>query len=406
MNKKINDVLMTLFDRPNELRIVRTLLLTADQSRPELACQLGLSLSSTTGIVDGLIKKGYVIETGLKKMDSGRSSTTLDVVKSRFVSIGIGISKYRISVEAIDLEGKPVFAAYDDLDKSGWEPNFSRIKNHVAEFLRESQGRDYHVLGIGIARPGFVQFEKRDLPFVPEMFEWDDEKVQATFEHAFNYGVEISSTSTAALSGEVYFGCGKGYESSLLVNISTTDISVAMIRNNIIDRRMDSNSKVFGRRIMGTTIEADASIHECTLNRYVCKSSIEKYYAQLMGNDDEIGYSTICEQSLIGNHMAVQAISKAASLAGLAISDLICSLFPDNCIISGSIVDDSTIYRDIAIAVARNRVQSISNHPLVFSLTELKGNSTMEAEVATNFSLGKGSATLVFENFYLERGRI
>ncbi|MCK9547633.1 MAG: ROK family transcriptional regulator [Sphaerochaeta sp.] len=402
MNHKIINSLMQVLDRPNELRIVQTLLLEPGLSRPELAERLGLSLSAVTQVVNALIRKGYVVETGLKKSDSGRSSSTLAVDTSRFVSIGVGLSQYRISIEVIDLDGVMLFSAYEDLDKTGWQSNFTTIKDHIATFLEGSKDKEYHILGIGIARPGFVQFEKRELHFVPEMFEWEDDHVCREFEDAFGFGVEISSTSTAALSGEVYFGGGRNFPSSLLVNISSTDISIAMIRANLIDRGMDANPRVFGQRIISAFFDTSASLHESTLNRLVCMTGIEANYLELTGN--RLDYPAICRQARVGDHLAVQALSKAATIAGLAISDLICSLFPDNIIISGSVVDDNIIYRNVAMSVASDRVRSICDAKVAFSLTELKGKGPFEDERERNFSLAKSSATLVFENIYLARG--
>lgn len=401
MNNKIKKTLSSLFNRPNELRILKSLLIAGDSSRPELAHSLSLSLSSVTNVVDNLIKKGYVIETGFQKIDKGRSAALLGVVKSRFVSIGVGISKYRVSVEAIDLNGLSLFCAIEHLDPNSWEKNFFQIKKFISQFLEQSTDSDYHILGIGIARPGFVEFKKKTLPFSDELFEWDDKEAQSYFERAFPLGVEISSVSTASLSGEVYFGCCKGYDSSLLINISSTDISIAMIRKNVIDKNIDENCHAFGKRVMCCDSSQLNSIHETSLNQYACKNAIEKNFSDLESHNVEIDYITIINQAKAGNLIAIQAIAKAATFIGIAIADLLGLLVPQNCVITGEIVDDSVIYHNIASAIASERVKNIINSKVIFSQPKLKGLEP-DTDNLTNYSLGKGSASVVFENFYVE----
>jgi predicted NBD/HSP70 family sugar kinase len=401
MNNKVIADLNTLFARPNELRIIKSLLVNGDSSRPDLAQLLSLSLSSVTNVVDGLIKKGYLTETGFKKIEKGRSSAILGVVKSHFVSIGVGISKYKVSVEAIDLNGVSLFCAIENLDPNNWETNFTKIKKFISQFLEQSIDRKFHILGIGIARPGFVEFIKKTLPFSEELFEWDDKKVQSYFENAFSLGVEIASLSTAALSGEVYFGCCKGYSSSLLVNVSSTDISIAMIRKNIIDKNIDANSHAFGKRVMCIDPSQLNAIHETSLNQYACRKAIEKNFSDFDPQKIELDYTTIINQAKSGNLVAVQAITKAATFIGIAISDLIGLLVPENCVITGEIIDDSIIYYSIASAIANERAKHLISNEVIFSQPKLKGIEP-DTDTQTNYSLGKGSASVVFENLYVE----
>lgn len=401
MNSKIISHLNSLLNRPNELRIIKSLLANGDSSRTELAKYLTLSLSSVTNIVDSLIKKGYVLENGFQKIEKGRSSAVLGVVKSRFIAIGVGISKYKVSVEAIDLNGDSLFCAIENLDPNSWNNNFVHIKNFISQFLEQSSKSDYHILGIGIARPGFVEFRKTNLPFSDELFEWNDNEVQAYFENLFSLGVEISSVSTASLSGEVYFGSSKDFNSSLLVNISSTDISIAMIRKNIIDKGIDANSHAFGKRVICIDPSQIHNMHETSLNQYVCRKAIEKNFSDFESQNVEIDYTTIVNQAKAGNIIAVQAISKAATFAGIAIADLLALLIPENCVITGEIIDDSVIYHNIASAIASERVKHLIHSEVIFSQPELKGIAP-DTDTQTNYSLGKGSASVVFENFYIE----
>ena len=401
MNIKIKSNIIELLNRPNELRIIRSLLTNGDSSRPELSHLLSLSLSSVTNVVDGLIKKGYVLETGYKKLEKGRSSAVLGAVRSRFVSIGVGISKYKVSVEAIDLEGTSRYCAISNLDPNSWENNFSTISALISKFIDQSLNYDSHVLGIGIARPGFVEFMKKTLPFSDELFAWDDAIVQSYFEKEFSLGVEMASLSSAALSGEVYFGCCKEFDSSLLVNISSTDISIAMIRKKIIDKNIDAHSHVFGKRAISVDANQLNKIHETSLNQYACKKAIEENYCNLDAQKVELDYTSIINQAKMGNIVAVQAVSKAATYIGIAIADLIALLVPQNCVITGEIVDDSNIYYKIATAIARERVKRLLHSDVVFSQPELKGIEP-DTDTLTNYSLGKGAASVVFENLYTE----
>lgn len=401
MNTEIKNNLNALFNRPNELRIIKRLLVSGDLSRTELTNYLSLSLSSVTNTVDNLIKKGYLHETGFQKIEKGRSAALLGVIKSRFVSIGVGISKYKVSVEAIDLTGNPLFCATANLNTNSWNANFIQIKQFIAQFLEQSSGSNYHILGIGIARPGFVEFMKKTLPLANELFEWNDDDVQSYFEDAFSLGVEISSLSTASLSGEVYFGCCKGFDSSLLINISSTDISIAMIRKNIIDTHIDANSHAFGKRVMCIDSNKMNHIHETSLNQYACRIGIETNFSDLEPHNVEIDYITIINQAKAGNLLAVQAVAKAATFVGIAIADLLALVVPENCVLTGEIIDDSVIYHNIVRDIAHERVKHLIHSEVVFSQPELKGIEP-DTDTQTNYSLGKGSASVVFENFYME----
>ena len=104
--------------RKNRSEILRNIYFHSDISRLEVSDQLGISPATVTNIVAELIEKKILVETGIRRSESGRPSTLLAINADYGKIIGMEVGETFIRGELFDLafnlNGKYEFAFSND----------------------------------------------------------------------------------------------------------------------------------------------------------------------------------------------------------------------------------------------------------------------------------------------------
>ncbi|MGH2409258.1 MAG: ROK family transcriptional regulator, partial [Chloroflexota bacterium] len=150
-------------------------------SRAAIARQTNLSPAAVSGIVDHLVREGWVKEIGAAVTGSvGRRPLGLAVVPDARMALGIDLDLREVSAALVDLGGTPREVHRLPVP-DGVEP--ATVLDLAAELARRVT-RDVptgQLLGIGMAVPGMVQWPEGINLFSPN-FHWRYVPVRAMME--------------------------------------------------------------------------------------------------------------------------------------------------------------------------------------------------------------------------------
>ncbi len=398
------------FGRPNEKAIVQYLIKNPGASRTQIKEALSTSMATITNTIEILINNNYVIETGLQKAVRGRSTMLLEINKNKIKSVGIGVTKHMVCIQLIDLSGFVYGSESYPMDFSSFDNNVNNIVNGLKKVLDSNSNHLDDILGIGLALPGFIEYNFKNLDKL-YMEDWKTDKLVETLENTFGIGVAISSASTAALSGEVYFGSAKKSRNVLYLNVSSGGISFAHINDHIVDKKMDRRARAIGHTLINFTNEhcscGQSGCVEMYLNKEALIENYKKHFAAESSlyddhavNLDEIGYTDILKLGQSGDIIAVQAISKCATIFGFLVFNLVVTLNPDLVVLGGNIIDESQLYYDMAVNTANGRLQSLLGCSCKFSLRKVTQSLLLETNITEVDAISASAATIVFGNIF------
>ncbi len=143
---------MTAFQNMKQSNCMRILRLLREKphSRADLSRETGLTRAAITGIVDGLITDGLVIEGEIPTTSKGRRPTMLHLAPNAYYSIGIDISRQGVELCFLDFDTHSVF-------ERAWSRDIDRetVIDEIVDTV-EKASKSFRFLGIGVVAPGPV----------------------------------------------------------------------------------------------------------------------------------------------------------------------------------------------------------------------------------------------------------
>lgn len=143
---------MTAFQNMKQSNCMRILRLLRERphSRAELSRETGLTRAAITGIIDGLITDGLVIEGEITTTSKGRRPTMLHLAPNAYYTIGIDISRQGVELCFLDFNAHSVF-------EHRWSKDTDRetVTNEIVDTV-EKASASFRFLGIGVVAPGPV----------------------------------------------------------------------------------------------------------------------------------------------------------------------------------------------------------------------------------------------------------
>lgn len=184
----------------NRCRILNELRRTENLSKSELARILDLNKVSTGEIIEDLIERGVVRETGKIEVSNGRKPTSLEIVKdSRYVLCADIGSKF-ISVALCNLLGDVVRLERLPCNTQVSEEEFCAglIKSCVRTAKLVEQDK---LLGVGITVSGKISIDEKTIlscPYLP----WKNIAIADAFEKTLKVQTIVSTSVSALVAAE------------------------------------------------------------------------------------------------------------------------------------------------------------------------------------------------------------
>ncbi|SFL91927.1 ROK family transcriptional regulator [Salibacterium qingdaonense] len=186
-------------------------------SRTEIAQELGLSKSTVSAIVEELLGRKLIEESGKGSSTNkgGRRRKLLQFNPKSSLAVGVDVGGTKIQIAMTDLDGEILY-----------EKKFSS-QNDVKELIQlihysieESELDSSHIIALGIGVPGWVQVDTGIVIEAPAL-KWNKRNLKEEMEPHFDYPVFINNDVNCAALGEKWLGSGEESDNLYFIAIGT-----------------------------------------------------------------------------------------------------------------------------------------------------------------------------------------
>jgi glucokinase-like ROK family protein len=206
------------FVRETNLSLVLRLIHTQSPvSRAQLAVITGLNKSTVSSLVDELLARNLVHETGSNSGGAGRPATLLEMNPQAGSIIGVELGVDFVSVAVTDFLGNILWRRREDADPTeDQEKMINQTLRIVKEAMAVGKKKNYHFLGLGLATPGTVDLNEGVLIFAPNLH-WRNVPFGKIFSEQTKLKVFVENDANAAAIAEHLFGAARHSQDFLCV---------------------------------------------------------------------------------------------------------------------------------------------------------------------------------------------
>jgi glucokinase-like ROK family protein len=379
--------------RPLSDSVLELIWLQQQISRAEIARRTGLSRSTVSDIVAGLLETGLVAEVGDGPSRGGRRPILLAFQDDALVILGVDMGASHVSVALTDLRGRVVAWEHRDHPvRSDPDGTGALIVELCDACLRAWGGTPRHLLGIGVAVPSPVDPQRPELLSEIALPAWRGRSGLEGLKAQYDAPVFVDNDANLGALAERWWGAGRGIDDFAYIKVATGIGAGFMIRGEIY-----RGAGGVAGEIGHVTIDADGPICSCgnrgCLGTFVgsealtsrARSMIEDFPDSFLAGG-EITMAAIEDAALAGDELCRLLVDHAAVRLGVAIADVINLMNPSAVILGGSLsrLGDLLILPLREAAVRRTFVSSLA-------AVDIRASQLGEKAIAV------GAATLVLD---------
>lgn len=216
MNKPVDQVSLRKRNLSSVLRVIHR---QSPVSRAQLAVITGLNKSTISSIVDELIARQIIHETGSTVGAAGRPATWLAINPAAGLIIGAEFGVDFVSVAVADLLGNTLWRYRENANPTG---NQQQMIDQMLGIIRQAMSATHHrgggFWGLGLSIPGTVDPRQGMLIFAPNL-QWHNVPLRQIFEEQTGLKVHVENDANAAAIAEHLFGAAQDTQNFVLVYI-------------------------------------------------------------------------------------------------------------------------------------------------------------------------------------------
>ena len=203
-------------------------------SRAELVKTTKLSPTTVSVIVEELLQEGLVTEVGMGESSGGRRPILLEFQPKARLAVGVDIGVRKSTVAILDLLGNTLLSQSYVPNLENKQLFMQDIIHHISEILQASKSLEQDILGIGVATPGLLDREKKNIVYSSSLGFTDVPLYEALEQH-FSLPIRIDNDMNAAALGEKVMGAGRNISHLIYVSVETGIGAGIIIDDRIYD---------------------------------------------------------------------------------------------------------------------------------------------------------------------------
>jgi glucokinase-like ROK family protein len=197
--------------------VLRLIYSEAPLSRAQLATRTGLNKSTISSLVEDLIDRKLIHETGINSVGTGRPATQLEINSKVGAVVGIELGVDFVAVVLADFKGRILGRGQIAADPAASQENTFGLTNElIGEMLHKADEMELKVLGLSFSIPGTVDLDEGILIFAPNL-QWHNVPLRKIFSGTTGLKVFIENDANAAAIAEHLFGVAKNLKDFIFV---------------------------------------------------------------------------------------------------------------------------------------------------------------------------------------------
>lgn len=373
-------------------------------SRATLAKQMQLSKTTISSLVDELIARGFIIDSGTDSGTTtvGRKPNSLEVCSARHYILVLRLEECYIDVHLVDLSGISTPVMRKEVKKND---SYVALSRNCVDSLYPAHAKREQILGICFIVPAMIDMEQEEIYATTLQFSDSDtaivSKLKSTF---YDYSVAIlNDTACFAYAEKVFAHIHE--QDFAFINFDRGIGATLFIHDEMLGKASASYTQ-FGHYSVDPLGKPCPCGNRGCLELMIGETSLQDRLNALHAADDKkiqtpVTYAELGRAALHGDEDAKQVICDIAGQFAQALSNLICTIHPKRIIIGGKGHDLGTLFleeckKSIADAGFRRMTDSVD---ICFSL--LDSNACFHGAMKYFFDIHYQFSDHLTGNFFL-----
>ncbi|MEW8959929.1 MAG: ROK family transcriptional regulator [Moorella sp. (in: firmicutes)] len=369
----------------NARLIIDTIREAGSLSRAEVARQLGLSAPTVSLIIEQLLNKGILQETGIGDSSGGRRPILLALNPNYRYVAGVDLSKQEIGIALGNLNGELIgdttltFSSGD-----AGESVLNRVAGAIKDLCRD-KGIELRLLAaIALAVPGVYDPASGLVKMVARSFDWEGLQPEKIFKAHFAAPVLIKNDVNTAALGEFWRGQGRGTKNMAYISVGL-GIGAGIILNGQLLEGCHGAAGEIGFMALGKEALEPAYRRYGHLETIASTATVVEKARDIVvtgrpglllglsrGEAGKVDFRMVCRAACLEDEDARELLAEMACWVGLAITNLQQVLDLELIVIGGEVLAAGEFF----LTKLRETVSTIISHPpriLFSSLQEKTG---------------------------------
>ncbi len=349
----------------------------------ELCTLMQRRITTINRMMEPLEQSGIVVEYGIGESTGGRKPLLYGINKNNFYVGAVNISSTYCEVAIMNflLEVLAVKKFFIDSSVHPKE-TIEKISNTFHEQLRSLSISKDNVCGVGVSVFASLNRETGKL-YRPRAFHLNEAWVQYPLMHNLKEeiceNVVIDKSVNASAMFEYLHGKGKNSKRMIYIRSAMSTRCTVIMDGQIISNAPRSED-AFGHMtvnlngdkcVCGNTgcVECYASIP--AIEKVYNEQYLEKVNSKISTEAVTKKFRDICKAAESGDVSAMNVVSDAASVLGVALGDYINLICPDTVVLSGLLVKESELYYNAAVESAKRRIGAFHTNSIEFQRSNI-----------------------------------
>jgi predicted NBD/HSP70 family sugar kinase len=201
--------------RSNERLVLRTIYEQGPISRADAARLTGLTRTTVSDVVEGLIREDLVVEMGTGRSTGGKAPILLEVPADARHVVGVDVDRDRLSGAVVNLRGEVRGRASRELAGRDGVAALEELEALVADLVHAAR---QPLVGIGVGTPGLVDAGTGTVLWAVGL-DWRDVPVGERLGRLTGLPVVVVNDSQAAAMAEWAFGQHDALSAMIVVKV-------------------------------------------------------------------------------------------------------------------------------------------------------------------------------------------
>ncbi len=279
--------------------VLRFIYHEAPLSRSQLAGKTGLNKSTISSLVEDLLDRRLVHETGINSAGRGRPATLLEIDPQAGAAVAVEFGVDFVSTALVDFMGTILWRKLESADPAAsQDKTLGQVMALVEETIDLCRHRGQRILGLSFSIPGTVDLEQGVVIFAPNL-NWRNVPIRKIFSGYTGLKVFIENDANAAAVAEHLFGVARNLPDFLFVFAG-----VGMGSGLFLNDKLYRGKGGYAGEIGHTPIIAEPFQNPCPCGNAGCWETYTNQHSILQRVESRLASSP--EAGLIADLMAEQ----------------------------------------------------------------------------------------------------
>lgn len=151
----------------NQLNVYRYIYQAQKTSKQDIAYHLNMGLTTVTQNLKILEKDGLIHKNGFYESTGGRKANAIEIVRDKWISIGLEILKERLYIVAIDLYGDLIMHKRIETPFTSSLLYCQEVGVFLQDFIADLEINTPYILGVSIILQGIIGLDEKHIIYSP-----------------------------------------------------------------------------------------------------------------------------------------------------------------------------------------------------------------------------------------------